>query len=393
MSGRRRVLLAWEQGRGFGHTTQLAQLGRRLRAAGAEVAAAVRFTELSRPLVEAGIRLIQAPVWPDPAPRPGDALPASATLTDTLARLGLRDPDGVATVLRGWRAILDAERPDLMVCDYSPLAAVAARGRCRIMQAGTAYCLPPSNLAEMPLQHDFAPPRHTDAEVMGALNTALAGEGMAPLERIGALFAGDDVFVRTFPLIDPYADLRTRDAEGPVLAAPIGPAREDARTVFAYLHPEVAGRADVLAALVALGPALEIHVPRAGSLITGPLATAGARVHERPVAIGAALAGSRLVLHQGSAGIASEALLAGVPQFTLSLHVEHYLNAEALAAAGVSRHVPLFDPAARLAGESLRAMYADEDALMLARAAGEMHRALMTPDPLEVLTARTLALL
>lgn len=393
MSGRRRVLLTWEQGRGFGHTTQLAQLGRRLRAAGAEVAAAVRFPELSRPLAEAGIRLVQAPAWPDPAPRPGDALPASATLTDTLARLGLRDPDSIAAVLRGWRAILDAERPDLMVCDYSPLAAVAARGRCPVMQCGTAYCLPPSDLAEMPVQHDFAAPRHSNAEVMAALNTALERQGLPPLERIGALFAGDDVFVRSFPLLDPYADLRTREAEGPVLSAPIGPAREDARTVFAYLHLEVAGRADVLAELVALGPALEIHVPRAGSLITGPLKAAGARVHERPVAIGAALATSRLVVHQGSAGIAAEALLAGVPQFTLSLHVEHYLNAEALAAAGVSRHVPLFDPAARLAGESLRGIYADADALLLARAAGEMHRALMTPDPLEVLTARTLALL
>ena len=43
----KRVLLAWEQGAGFGHTTQLSRLGRRLMAAGNEVVAAVRLLVVS----------------------------------------------------------------------------------------------------------------------------------------------------------------------------------------------------------------------------------------------------------------------------------------------------------------------------------------------------------
>lgn len=391
--GTKRVLLAWEQGAGFGHTTQLARLARRLMEAGAEVAAAVRYPELARPLVEAGVRLVQAPPWPAPAPRPEDQVPASVTLTDTLARAGLRDPDSVRVVLRSWREILRAERPDLIVCDYAPLAAPAARELCPVMQVGTAYCLPPSHLVDMPVLHTFAPPLHRDADVLAAVNTALGAEGMAELPGMGALFAGDDTFVRTFPLIDPYADLREREAEGPILAAPIPERRPDARGIFAYIHPDVAARPDVARILLSLGPQLEIHIPGAGPGFIEPLRATGARVHEHPATMAEVLPRVRLVLHQGSAGVATEALLAGVPQFTLSVHVEHYLNGESLAAAGVGRNVPLFDPAARADREQVLEMLADEDALLLADAAGRMHRAAIAADPLDELTRRCRALL
>lgn len=389
----RRVLLTWEQGGGFGHTVQLARIGGRLRAAGAEVVAAVRYPDFAAPLADAGFRLLQAPAWPRPSPRPEDVIPASATLTDSLGRVGLREAASVRAALKGWRAILDAERPDLMVCDYAPLAGVAGRGRCRVVQASTAYCLPPAHLTAMPIFHTFAPPSHRDEDVLEAVNRALGMEGLAPLDRIGALFAGDDSFVRTFPLLDPFADLRMVDAQGPLLEEPLLEMRPDARGIFAYIHADAAARPDVAQALCALGRELEIYVPGADAAFAARLRAAGARVHARRVPMADALARSRLLLHQGSAGVAADALAAGVPQFTLSVHVEHYLNGEALAAAGVSRNVPLFDPAARVDVDDIRAMLADEDALMLAAAAGRMHRALLEPDPLDELTRRCLALL
>ena len=390
----RRVLLTWEQGAGFGHTIQLARLGRRLAEAGAEVAAAVRYLQNAGPLAEAGIRLIQAPPWPAPAPRANDHIPASATLTDSLARVGLRDPDSVRPVLCAWRDLLDAERPDLMVCDYAPLAGLAARGRCPVMQASTAYCLPPADLEAMPVFHDFVPPLHTDAEVVAAVNAALADEGLAPIDRIGALFTGDDAFVRSFQLLDPYADLRSRQAEGPVMAEAMREASPDARTVFAYVHTDVAARPDVAAVLMALAPRLEIFVPGVDPSWLAPLSAAGAVVHGRPVSMAEAMARSRLLIHQGSAGVAADALAAGVPQVTFSVHVEHWLNGEALAAAGLSRNFPLFHPDARVAPEPVLAALEDRDMAMIAAAAGRMHRSeLAARDPLDVLTERCRALL
>ncbi|MFS8038230.1 glycosyltransferase [Xanthobacter sp. AM11] len=392
--GTKRVLMAWERGAGFGHSTQMARLGVQLQAAGVEVVAAVRRAELCGPLVAAGIRLVRAPAWPAPAPGPhNNAARASATLTDTLASAGLSDPASVQAVLAGWRAIFDAERPDLLVCDYAPLAAPAARGLCPVMQVGTAYCLPPAEAEDLPVLHEFTPRLYRDRDLLAAVNTALDATGLAPLERIGGLFAGDDVFVRSFPLLDPYADMRANEAEGPILNAPIAERRADARGIFAYLHLDVASRPDVAQALHALGRSLEIHVPGAGAAITAPLRAAGARVHEQAAPIAQVLARSRLLLHQGSAGIASEALLAGVPQLTLSIHAEHYFNGEALAAAGVGRNVPLFDPRSRIAVETIAALNTDPDIGFMAEAAGRIYRTLMDANPLDTLTRRCLALL
>lgn len=390
----RRVLLTWEQGAGFGHTIQLARLGRRLADAGVEVVAAVRHLQNAGPLIEAGIRLIQAPPWPAPAPRPGDHIPASATLTDSLARVGLRDPDSVRPVLRAWLDMLDAERPDLMVCDYAPLAGLAARGRCPVMQASTAYCLPPADLEAMPVFHDFMPSQHTDDEVVAAVNTALAQTGLAPIDRIGALFTGDDAFVRSFQLLDPYADLRSRQAEGPVMAETMRETSPGTRTIFAYIHTDVAARPDVAAVLMALAPRLEIYVPGVDPSWLAPLSAAGATVHGRPVSMAEAMARSRLLIHQGSAGVAADALAAGVPQVTFSVHVEHWLNGEALAAAGLSRNFPLFHPNARIALEPVLAALEDRDMALVAAAAGRVHRAeLAARDPLDALTERCRALL
>lgn len=390
----RRVLLTWEQGAGFGHTIQLARLGRRLADAGVEVVAAVRHLQNAGPLIEAGIRLIQAPPWPAPAPRPGDHIPASATLTDSLARVGLRDPDSVRPVLRAWLDMLDAERPDLMVCDYAPLAGLAARGRCPVMQASTAYCLPPADLEAMPVFHDFMPSQHTDDEVVAAVNTALAQTGLAPIDRIGALFTGDDAFVRSFQLLDPYADLRSRQAEGPVMAETMRETSPGTLTIFAYIHTDVAARPDVAAVLMALAPRLEIYVPGVDPSWLAPLSAAGATVHGRPVSMAEAMARSRLLIHQGSAGVAADALAAGVPQVTFSVHVEHWLNGEALAAAGLSRNFPLFHPNARIALEPVLAALEDGDMALVAAAAGRMHRAeLAARDPLDALTERCRALL
>lgn len=389
----RRVMMAWEQGLGFGHTTRLRLLADPLQARGIEVVAVVRDLALARPLREAGIRLRQAPPWAAPAPQPGDEVPASATLTDALATFGLRDPDSVRPVLAGWRTILDEEQPDLVVCDYAPLATCAARGRARILQTGSAVYLPPAHLEALPLLHDFAPPRHADATLLDHLNRCLVAERLPRLERIGDLFGGDDCFVSSFPLLDPYVDLRKRDADGPILTGTWQPQRPDASGLFAYLHPDVATRPAVRACLKALGPRLEIYVPDIPGALRTELEEAGARLHLRPAAIGPTLAGVRMIVHQGNAGVATDALLAGIPQFAMGLHVEHHLNASALTAAGLGRHVNLFDPACRLEADDVLAVLADADMAMLATAAAEMHRPLLAPAPLDRLVARSLALL
>ncbi len=389
--GRPRVLLAWELGAGFGHSTKLARIGARLAAAGCEVVAALPDLALAGPLHKAGI-----PVLPTPhlAPAPPVAQRTSARLTDSLIQAGLMGDSAVQQALAGWQRLLDEMQPHLLVLDYAPLATVAARGRAAIMQSSVGYCLPPDHLDAFPRLHHIGPDGASDTALLASLNQALGAADMAPIPRLGALFSGDDIFVGTFQLLDPYADDRARPAEGPLLDEPLRPARPDAAAIFAYLHPDVVERDHVHAALCELGPALEIYAPRVPEVLLAPLRTAGARVHDAPQRVADVLERSRLVIHQGNAGLAAEALAAGVPQYALCWHVEHYINAEALAAAGVARSRNLFDPAFRLDAGDILDFARDAEAAFMAEAAGRIHRAMLAEaDPLETLTRRCLALL
>ncbi|MEP9347985.1 hypothetical protein ABLE88_03440 [Xanthobacter sp. KR7-225] len=389
--GSRRVLLAWELGVGYGHSTKLARVGARLRAAGHEVVAACSRPYFSAPLVEAGIPVIAAPETTPPDYR---TIPASATLTDSLAQAGLLDPRAMQRSLAGWRAILDRVRPDLVVLDYAPMATLAARNRALRIQTGVGFCLPPQELTAFPLLHTLMPPLARDEDMLAAVNRALAAEGSDGIDRVGALFEGNDAFVTTFPLLDPYADLRQRPADGPLMTEPMRERRADAAGIFAYLNGDGLARPGVLAALCVLGPMLEIYPPGATPACLAALRAAGARVYGEPQRLSVVLARTRLVLHQGNAGIAADALAAGVPQYVLCQHVEHYLNGEAIAAAGVARSRPLFDPRYVPDPTDILAFAEDQDAAHVALAAGRIHRALLEQrPPLEHLVARCLALL
>ena len=90
------------------------------------------------------------------------------------------------------------------------------------------------------------------------------------------------------------------------------------------------------------------------------LARAGARIETSHVALSEALLHCRLVVHLGGSGFANEAALAGVPQLTLVTHVERYLYGVALENAGVGRNFLAYDPARKLAADTVEAMYHDD---------------------------------
>jgi hypothetical protein len=385
------VLLAWELGVGYGHSMKLARIGSRLAAAGHQVTAACSRPFFATPLDKAGIPVLVAP---ETTPADFRPIPASATLTDSLAQAGLLDEQAMRRALAGWRAIIDQTRPDLVILDYAPMATLAARGRARTMQSGVGFCLPPQHLEAFPLLHAFTPPMARDADMLDAVNRALAAEGLDAIDRIGALFQADDAFVTTFQLLDPYADVRPRPADGPLMTEPMRERRPDADRIFAYLHMDVICRPGVMAALQVLGPMLDIYTPSASPAAVAALRAAGVRVHGEAQRMSVVLERARLVLHQGNAGVAADALAAGVPQYTLCQHVEHYLNGEAISAAGVARSRLLFDPGYMPDPTDILAFAEDADAAELALAAGRMHRAMLEErPPLEHLVERCLALL
>ena len=311
--------------------------------------------------------IMAVPPWPVDQLPAGHATPApSATLNDTLSAAGLADGEAVGRILSAWEKIFGLARPDLVVADFAPLAALAARGRIPLMLVGTGFTIPPAEMPRFPLLHRIVPPAFDETRTLETVNAAIAKAGLLRLDRLPQLFSGDARLVQTFPLLDPYDTQRVLPVEGHVFAEPPIPRAADATQVFAYLSDDSNAWTFMLEALILVAKCLRIHAPSWPKAPLDQLAELGAVVESTPQPIAAMLAESRLVVHSGGHGLAAEALAAGVPQLVLADNIERDLYGEALEQAGVARLVKAYLPGTRLESDAIQSLI--DDYAMAARA-------------------------
>ncbi len=198
-------------GRGSGHVVTLRDLGRLLSAEGLSVVVALRDLATSGPFFEAGMEVVQAPVWPM-AHKLGSVpgRPAtSVSMGDMLAMVGLAFAPELEAMLRAWRGIFKNFRIDLVVAEFAPGAALAARGQLPLAMVGTGYSLPPAEMAEFPLLHSMSAPVWNADEVTTTVNSVLQKLSGKPIERLPQVFEGDANYINTLPVLDPYRQFRS----------------------------------------------------------------------------------------------------------------------------------------------------------------------------------------
>jgi uncharacterized protein DUF6065/EryCIII-like glycosyltransferase len=379
----RTVLLAWELGRGFGHIVRLRRIAERLKRAGIRLVAAVPSVSAGAMLLDIGIETMQAPLWPgvgrgDPRGR----IRSSATLFDTFAGLGLADPVALTGVIAAWRALFALLRPDLVIADYAPGAMLASRGLVPLAAVGTGFYMVPPELERFPLLHRLAPPVWDEDKVLATVNEVLARFSSPPLDRAPAMYGCAATAVTSFPLLDPYRAERKTPADGPFLDVRPIPRRPDAGGIFCYLSRGFEIPDDVPEALAAVAPRLRLIAPDLDAGRATALKSAGATILPFLPNLAEELSGARLVVHFGGAGLAGEALTAGVPQLVLSRDIEKDLTGQALAEAGAGRMLMLHRPDVRLSSADIETLAADDTIATRAAELGEVLRAVLVEDPL-----------
>ena len=328
--------------------------------------------------------IIAAPRWPMDS-RPASQQPAlsSATLNDMLSAMGLADSGAVRQLLGAWDDIFKRTRPDLVIADFSPLAALAARRRVPLVHIGNGYTLPPHQMKRFPLLHRFSPPLWREEQTLAAVNQAARAVGRAPLDHLPQLFSGDACLVQTFPLFDPYDTQRSEPLEGPMFDRPPAIRGAGAHSIFVYLSSGYALHLSLFAALRPFAARLRIHATGLPLAQLEELRRAGAHIDAGPVPLADILPATCLIVHNGGPGAAAEALVAGVPQLVLSAQIEQDFNGQALERAGVAKSVRVYEPGAEISAGLVGAM--SRDAALAARAAlqAERYRAcLATMDAL-----------
>ncbi|AOF81502.1 glycosyl transferase 1 family protein [Methyloversatilis sp. RAC08] len=343
-----RVLLAWELGANMGHLDRMLLTARELRRRGHEVTFALK--DLSRAhgrVVSEGFSVVQSPIW---LPRMAKS-PGLVNFSAVLASAGWLDPAGLAGLLSGWRTLFDLCSPDLLVCDHAPTAMLAARA-CRFPVAAVG------NGFEVPAFGDVFPALHywdaadtavcaaSDATVLRAVNAALAALGQPGLPRLTALFADILCIVASLPELahyPVYPDSVVRvgpsfvDDAGAQPQWPKDEGKDDREgiPVFAYLSPEHADFAPLMAALRQPGLRSVVHAKGLSAATARELGAPNIRFEAAPVRMDLATAQARIVLSHASVGTVSAAALAGCVQLVLPNHMEQYMVGRRVVEAGI----------------------------------------------------------
>jgi UDP:flavonoid glycosyltransferase YjiC (YdhE family) len=367
------ILFAWELGNGLGHASRLRRIAARLRPHGVRTIAVVKDVPTVVPAGEAFDQIEAAPIWPYHKRPVAERRPLpSATMNDMLSALGLVDLEAVQRLLAEWDEIFNRLRPDLIVADYSPLTALAARRRIPLVLVGTGFTVPPDQMPRFPLLHRLSPPAFDEGQTLATVNAAATSLGLSRLERLPELFSGDACLAQCFQLLDPYDTQRISPVEGPVFEEPPIPRAADADRVFAYLSSDGTQSPSIHESLATVAKRLRLHAPLWPKARLDQLAEAGACLDAGPQSLASILASSRLVIHHGGSGVAAEALAAGVPQLVLSSHIEQDLTGEAIERAGAGRLIKPHELATRLEPNLIQSLIDDDT--MAARAAALGYR-------------------
>jgi hypothetical protein len=133
------------------------------------------------------------------------------TYADLLLNVGFAAETSLTSHVKAWQSLFQLIKPDLVICDNSPTALLAARGeRFVITTVSSGFFCP---VDESPLRHlrPLAPEFHSRARdnehrLLDVLNQNLAHRSLPPLDRVTQLYHDERIhhFLLTFAELDHF---------------------------------------------------------------------------------------------------------------------------------------------------------------------------------------------
>lgn len=328
-AGRKSVLLVNELGAGFGHVSNLLAIGHALAELGYRVTCAM--ADLLRPAVllrQAGFPVLQAPIWP----RMGHG--TTGCYADILALIGFENAPALTLMTAGWQDLIELVKPDLIVADHSPTAALAAFGVNPVVMVGNGFTLPPDNLGEYPMLAPDAAPIIPQSRLLEVIHEVQANRRRPAPETLPGLLSAAFRAVLSLPELDAYADVRSENTLGVLEAMPVYTPRKTVRSVYAYLNEYHPGLRTIADALVEINAEVSCYVSGRAD-IAARLARGGVHLLDEPADLTVTLPEVSVVVSHASMGMAHAGLVAGRPQLVLPNDLEKQCTVRALDALGV----------------------------------------------------------
>ena len=395
-----RILLAWELGGDYGHLMRFLTLARELARRGHEPVFALReLTFVDLVLRDEPYKVFQAPIWAAQI----SGLPAAIGFAETLMRLGFLHPDALAGLYRGWRALVDAIAPELIVFDYAPTALLATRGLTvpRVL-FGNSFSIPPRT-DPMPIYRWWKGEpmvRVIDGErlVLAGANNVLARFSQPPMSRLAELLDADDNIIAGSEEFEQYpertgakywGEVASLDKGGPPQWPLVGSKR-----VFAYVKPHARDFEKILAALRTIDAAVVVHAPGVSDKIVRTYTAANVAFSADPVRMADVCRECDLGICHAGSGTVQSLVAAGRPVLLLPQHLEQMMTAKRVQQLGAGLVVD-FEKAPPDYGRLMRRLLDESSFTEAARAVASRHagdnqteRVVRIADRFEELIAR-----
>ena len=332
-----KVLVGYELGGGHGHVHRLMPLVRALEARGHEVIFflrnikenAVLLAREKRPILPVPDLVQRIPGVPSPAPM--------ATYLDILCHSGFYRRQTLHAGMLAWRGLLEQVKPDLVVCDHSPVCLLACFKEWPAVQVADGFTMPPAQDELFPIfragrQHLVDP-----AHVLRVMQYVQQINGRPVPETVTEPFRTAGRLVCTLPELDPYAALRRDPVVGPVEGLQEPQPQPAKAHFFAYVSLEHKKTKPFLRGLRASTMSGEIFARGMTDRVAKALERPGLTVHREPQPMQEVVRRASMIIHHGGNGTCCAALSAGRVQLTLPTHMEARLSADALSRLGVGR--------------------------------------------------------
>lgn len=325
--------MCWEFGSGNGHVRQLKLIGECLEARGFDVVYALRRPDVGSAIGIPADAIRAAPNWPlRPSPAHERKAMTSATYGDFLAQLMLGPRDDLAERLQTWHALVEAERPDLIIADYAPSISLLYHGRIPIFTIGNGYVLPPTSLTSFPRLIDDVPLKYEESDAVAQFNEALRPYNKHPISYFPQINRADRAYLFTFPCLDPYRENRESGWLGSPSTKDIVLRMRSSQWMFAYFNEQQQTDARLIEGLI------RARLPGM-AIFSTPLRRTVRQLEAADIAAPDGLAylpfellSCGVIVHAGNAGMAMAGIAAGIPQVMIRTDLEKTHIAKAIVA-------------------------------------------------------------
>lgn len=345
-----RILCGWEFGAGLGHVTRLKPIVSALRDGGAEIVVALQDLDRAAAFLDSetgkalpGFSVISGPRWEMPHNPEARKIPTHS-FADVLNIIGYGNPAALAARVEAWCGLINAYKPDLVLGDFCPTLRLAARGQVPMIMVGNGYTIPPAGRTLPPIR-----PWQSKLEafsigheekILGAINAVLSRRGEPALDFLADVLNGDETFVFSVPLVDPYAAYRQAPQLPPFnLPAGLRPlplAERGNANVFFYMPGRQPELRKTVEGVTAAGVSCEAYIsdltPKGAETLSSP----GFKIHRGPQPFDTVIPRARLIIHHGGLSTAVAAIQAATPQLIVPWNLEHLVTARRVETLGAA---------------------------------------------------------